>query len=123
MPIETRIDSAAGLRTHIVSGEMDFDALSSTLEGVYSDPDFLPDLNVLWDLRDAILTVFSSGDVSRVVDVVKGNWTGARAALVVGRDADFGMARMYELQHDTSSSGEVRVFRDFEEATAWVMEK
>jgi hypothetical protein len=123
MAIDTRIDESAGLRTHTVSGGMTFDDVSSTLKAVYSERDFRPELNVLWDLRGATLTEFSSSDVAKVVDVVRGNWTGGKAALVVARDSDFGMARMYELQHDRAASGEVRVFRDFEEAKDWVMQE
>ena len=123
MPIETRIDEGAGLRIHTVTDEMTYDDLSTTLKAVYSEPGFRQELNVLWDLRGAVLTAFSSSDVGRVVDVVRGNWTGARAALVVARDADFGTARMYELQHDRTASGKIRVFRDLEEAKAWVMQE
>ena len=123
MAIEMRIDESAGLRIHTVSGEMTYDDVSRTLKAVNSEPEFRPELNVLWDLRGAALKMFSSSDVGKVVDVVRGNWTGARAALVVARDADFGLARMYELQHDTAASGEIRVFRDLEEAKAWVMQE
>jgi hypothetical protein len=43
----------------------------------------------------------------------------ARRALVVRSDLGFGMSRMFELLRE-GKSGEVRVFRDIDEARAWL---
>jgi hypothetical protein len=44
-----------------------------------------------------------------------------RVAVVVHRDVDFGMARMYSAYVDEFSA-EVRVYRDFDEAVRWLTE-
>jgi hypothetical protein len=120
MGIDTKIDEDAGLRIHTVSGELTFEMLSAMLEATYADPQFRPEHNVLWEVRGAALTNFSSTEVRNISELVQGQWRGAKAALVVGSDADYGMARMYEMHLASGSSGEVRVFRDLEEAHAWV---
>jgi hypothetical protein len=77
----------------------------------------------MWDLRDADLTAFSTDDIKSVSGLVKQNWgtsSSSRAALVVSRDVDFGLARMYEQLLDNGSTGDVTVFRDYDEAIAWL---
>ena len=98
MGIDTKTDENAGVRTHTVSGEFDFEEVSATLKTVYADPSFRPRDNVLWDMRGVALTSFSSTEIRQISDLVQGSWKGTRAALVVGRDADYGMARMAEMQ-------------------------
>ena len=120
MGIETKIDESAGVRMHTVSGAMTFEELSAMLEALYADPQFEAQHNVLWDVRGAALTNFSSTEVRHISDLVQGQWRGAKAALVVGSDADYGMARMYEMHLASGAPGKVRVFRDLEEAHAWV---
>lgn len=126
MPIATQIESATGLRIHKVTGSLTFTELRETLQALYASPDFRPEQNALWDLRDSVLTTFTTAQVREIVEPVRSHWgtRGApRAALVVCRDADFGMARMYELQLDVEGTAEVRVFRDLEEARVWVLEE
>jgi hypothetical protein len=80
-------------------------------------------MNALWDLREAITTDVSSDDVRKIVELVadrRPSGVSSRFALVVSRDADFGMARMYEAQLNHVSPGQIQVFRDIEEATTWV---
>lgn len=120
MGIETKIDEGACIRIHTVSGAMTFEELSAMLEALYADPQLSSYHNALWDLRGATLTGFSSSEVRRIADLVQGHWSGAKAALVVGSDAGYGMARMYEMHLASAAPGEVRVFRDLEEAHAWV---
>jgi hypothetical protein len=80
-------------------------------------------MNALWDLREAVTTDMSSDDVRKVAQMVKGrrpSGVSLRVALVVSRDADFGVARMFEAQLDPASHGDLQVFRDIDEATTWV---
>jgi hypothetical protein len=123
MGISTRIDIAADVRVRTVNGKLTFAELRDALESVYAQPDYRPDQSVLWDLRNAVLTAFSAEEVRAVADLVRMRWgtQGApKAALVVCRDADFGMARMFEMQLGLWGTGEIRVFRDMDEAMAWL---
>jgi hypothetical protein len=123
MLITTRLDPGAGLRVHVITGRLTYAEVRDTLEELYAGPDFDPTMNALWDMREAVTTDISSDDVRKVAQLVRGRppiGVSSRVALVVSRDADFGMARMYEAQLDGASQSGLRVFRDIDEATAWV---
>ncbi|MBW2192582.1 MAG: hypothetical protein JRF27_02220 [Deltaproteobacteria bacterium] len=123
MEITTNIDKEAGLRTHKVTGTLSIDDLMAKLGEIYSIPDFQPDMNVLWDLRSADLASFSTSDIQKVRDFVGYKWgTGgsSRAALVVSRDIDFGLSRMYEISLESITTSLLQVFRDFDEALTWL---
>ena len=123
MEITTDIDREAGLRTHKVTGTLSLNDLMAKLDEIYSIPDFQPEMNVLWDLRNADLASFSSSDIYEVRDFVGYKWgTGgsSRAALVVSRDIDFGLSRMYEISLESITTSTLQVFRDFDEALSWL---
>ena len=123
MPIETRIDTETGLRTHVLIGRVSLEELKDALGEVYARPDFRPEGDTLCDLRQADLGQFSHAVVKDVVDYVakhRGAPPGARTAVVVGRDLGFGLARMYEQMLVASADVRVMVFRDTEEAMAWL---
>ena len=115
MAVSTEFDSNSGLRIHTVTGSLSFDTLTDTLAELYQD--------ALWDLREASLAEFTADEVRRVIELVRNNWATEgtpRAALVVAREVDFGMARMYELQLSDLSTGRVQVFRNMEAAREWL---
>ncbi len=123
MPIETKIDTETGLRTHVLIGAVPLEELKAALGEVYARPDFRPEADTLCDLRQADLGQFSHAVVKDVVDYVaehRGAPPGARTAVVVGRDFGFGLARMYEQMLVASADVRVMVFRDTEEAMAWL---
>ncbi len=123
MTITTRFDDITDLRVHVVRGELTHEELCETLEALYATREFQPQQSALWDLREADLTGSSAAEVRQIAELVQQHWgtTGVpRAALVVSRDVDFGIARMFELYVTTGAQREVRVFREFDEAVAWV---
>jgi len=119
MAVSTHVDRKAKLRKHTVSGSLTLPVLQGILRDVYAHPDYDPTLNVLWDLRDAVVE-FSSEDVRQLTDAVGSYWQGARAAIVATNEFAFGMARMYEMVMSEKSSGDVMVFRSLAEAEQWL---
>jgi hypothetical protein len=123
MAITTRIDKESNLRLHTVKGTLTLKELLEKLKEVYSEPDYRPEMDVIWDLREADLSPFSTSDIRKVGDYVSGHWgaeSGSKAALVVSRDLDFGLSRMYEFFLESRTSSEVQVFRDYDEAMDWI---
>jgi hypothetical protein len=122
MPITTRLDPENGLRVHLVTGRLTYAEVRDALEELYARPDFDPAMNALWDLQGAVTTGISSDDVRQVAQLVAGSRPSgsSRVALVVSRDADFGMVRMYEAQLDRPSQDNHRAFRNIEEAMTWL---
>ncbi len=122
MAIKTRIDPDTGLRRHEVQGKFMLADIRQTLEAIYSRPDFRPDANVLWDLRDGTPD-FSTDDVRQLAVFVAENWgPGGRskAAFVVSSDYQFGMSRMYEMLLKSQSRNALVVFRDIDDAERWL---
>jgi hypothetical protein len=123
MPITTHTDEPSGTTVITATGDLTFAEVHAALEERYRNPDFRPDQNVLWNLQDAALSAISTDEIQQVAGLVRKHWGIAgkpKAALVVGREVDFGLARMYELQMASESPGEIRVFRDLEEAWSWM---
>jgi hypothetical protein len=123
MPIETTIDSDSGLRVHVGTGVVTPDELMGELRSAYERPDYRPDAGSLCDLRDAEPGSFTGAAVKQVVDMVlahRGAPPGVKTAIVVGRDLVYGLARMFEQQLEAKSPADVMVFRDIDEARAWL---
>ena len=119
MPVATSIDSETGARMHVVTGELTPEELLGALGGIYSRDEYRPGACALWDLRGAELHKFSKQDIRLIADFVtknRGAPPGTCAALVVARDLDFGLARMYEQMLTASTDVRVMVFRDLDEA-------
>ena len=123
MPVATTIDAETGARMHVVTGELTSGELLEALRGIYERPEYRPGACALWDLRGARLHRFDKGEIRRVADFVAANRgapKGTCAALVVDGDLGFGLARMYEQMLVAATDTKVMVFRDVEEARAWL---
>jgi hypothetical protein len=81
-------------------------------------------MEVLWDLRETKgLGAIKTHHLDKLVNIVSQKWETSRprrAALVVSRMVDFGLARMYEMRLENKSKNEIRVFNNFEEALHWL---
>jgi len=126
MNIETTIDNKSKIRIHTLSGAFEFDALYSTLEDIYDDPEFDPDLNSVWDLTKlAGLQLLEPDQLKQLVAFVykeRTRYGAIKTALVVSKKIDFGIARVYELSMKSNSNNEVMVFRDVDKAMEWILE-
>lgn len=123
MPLATLFKREAGVRFHTVTGELTVKELLSFLRDIYGAPDFDPNLDSLWDLREADLTTFSFEEAKYVADFVSGSLGSAesrRWAFVVKEDSHYGLVRMYEKLMSNRSSGTVMVFRDMDKAREWL---
>jgi hypothetical protein len=122
LPFETTIDSETGFRTHVLTGQVSQEEIEEALEQVYVRPDFRPEADILCDLRGADLRRMSGGIIKGIVGFVskhRSDYPGVRTAIVVGRELDFGLARMYEQRVEASYPADVRVFRDRDDAEIW----
>ena len=121
--ITTQIGVERNLRIHCVTGALTFDELIGSLKNLYSDPDFDPGMNSLWDLREADVSSFETPDIQNLRNYVGKHWGTegkSKSAIVVSRDLDFGLSRMYEFYLQSKTSSEVPVFREYDEGLKWV---
>lgn len=124
MRIRTEINQKKNVRVHIVSGIFDINTLYRTLVEMYNKFKFSADMNVLWDFRatEEIAKV-SLSELNKIITLVGRKWGKqgvSRAALVVSRRVDFGLARLYEQSVEVQSNSKIKVFTDIKKAVSWI---
>jgi hypothetical protein len=123
LPIETNIDKDKGLRNHKVTGKINLTDLVTALKELYESPQFDSDMDVLWDLRNADLTSFTFQEIEQLKDYVTRHWGTkgkSRAAMLVSRDLDYGLSRMYEMLSSGKSDSQIQAFHDLGDAMQWL---
>ncbi len=123
MPIETSSDEKTGLRTYKVTGEMTAADFKEAAGAIFGQPDYRPGSNALWDLRQATGKALAVHEIRAVIGEIskhRAEETGSRVALVVSSSRDFGLGRMYEQMMAVVTPVKIMVFRDIDEAKAWL---
>lgn len=103
----------------IASGTLGAKDARDAAATLWSQPDW-GGRSVVWDFRAASFDL-SASEVREIAAFILENQPPkppARVAFVTGRDADFGMARMFQVFREDPST-EFRVFRDYDAAVAW----
>jgi hypothetical protein len=115
-------DPEAGVRFHIVEGEVTVEMVRRWLGETYAHPEFNPDHHAIWDLREASGTI-SHGEIRALAAAVSESFPGrqrVRVALVVQRDLHYGLSRTYEQLLDEEGPVEIGVFRETAKALLWL---
>ncbi|HEB89059.1 MAG TPA: hypothetical protein ENI85_05770 [Deltaproteobacteria bacterium] len=123
MSIETSIDPDGGFAHHVATGAPTAADFISALQELYADPRHAPEKGGIWDLRRVDSIGVTTEDMLRIVEHIRetrGPQPG-RTALVVGRDVEFGLGRMYQAYSESVVT--FRVFRDWEAALAWITQE
>ena len=123
MNVSRMIDAESGLVTFTVTGKVTRTGIIEELGRMLGDPDFRKGASNLWDFRSADGSGVTSADIQQLAIFIEKNrdrrGDGYKVAFVVAREADFGMARVYE-GYAASLPFDIRVFRRMEEALAWI---
>jgi len=127
VPIKTEFDAGSGLTIHRAEGVLSFADVVQALETFYGDPE-LPE-RVLWDGRGATIRELSSDEL-RELAVYPGRLRGDRLrprggkrAILTATDLDYGLSRIIDMVKESAGSDlpyELRVFRSYDEAVAWL---
>ena len=122
MPITYRIDPERNLVLTKASGvlkDCDFPEFHANL---FRDPQFEPGMMELADYRDVERHELTTDGLMEFLEQENehtASLEGFRIAIVTHSDLHFGLARMYSsIMHELL--GEAQVFRDMEEAEAWL---
>ena len=125
MPISYRIDVERNLVLTTGSGTLTDNDIIQFKARLLQDPDFKPGMKELSDIRGIDqLDITPSGVQAMVQQDARNSAEVAshKLALVVSKEVAYGMARMYQTL--TQSNIEtVGVFRDIDEARAWLQLK
>jgi len=122
--IATEVDRPARLRKHTVAGHVTTESLKAALKAIYSQPDYDPEMNSLWDFREARFPSVSHKEIEQFADFVMGHWGKSgksRTALVVSREFEMGLTKMYEVFVESRTTNQVEVFTDMDEALKWIL--
>jgi hypothetical protein len=119
MPMSYRIDEVHGILEVTIEGELSGEELAAWTEEVRADPAFRPTFDQLLDLRGAQGTRLETAAVRELAQNKPLFARTSRRAIVVASDFGFGMARMFQAMRG-EEAGEIQVFRDIEEAQAWL---
>lgn len=120
MPFKTIQRETLDLVIHEGHGSISHEDIRAELSTCFGESGWVR--HSLWDLRDANLTLLTSG---QVVDLAKNakayakKNTGKKNAWVATSPADFGLCRMSEMVADGSGLY-LGVFYDFDEAMTWI---
>ena len=122
MPVETVIDKKIGLMIRTVTGELIFEEIKAAFETSLTHPDFQKDMHVIWDLQNADASKLYQQDVIRIARYFESQIKKRmdyKAAIVVSRDLEYGLSRMYQVAV-ADLPAKVGIFRRLEDAKKWV---
>ena len=108
--------------THTATGDISVKEITNALAARLQDPDYRPGMRVLWDCRNGNISALSTAEIERLI-AFNSQHANARgggvSAIVVSRDVDYGICRMF-LAYADSLPWPSSVFRDFEDAILWL---
>jgi len=108
----------------VTSGPADAAGFRAFIEAMFVDPRYRPGIAILLDHSELDMRPLSPGDVRAVADFVAEHDAEIGAgpcAAVQPTTLGFGFARMRELYNDGKVSLRLRVFRERDEALAWLV--
>lgn len=122
MPMTYTIDEEKSLVRILGTGRVTDEEMLECISSLRSDPKLEAHMNTLSDMRD-IEVGFTSDGVAGMLEIMESTAdrrSAARAAIVVGSDLAFGMARMLEIQATDRLHPSFQVFRDMAAACRWL---
>ena len=126
MTIQRNINPKTGLIAFTADGKIGVEQIIDALEKMFDDPGFRKGADVMWDFRQAQIEITDSNEVRKMISYMKKNvdrrGTGYRLALIVARDTDYGIGRMYEA-YSEGLYYTVKTFRNESEARSWLKAK
>lgn len=121
MPNTYSIHPERNLIRRTLWGRITVDELRDMIASLRSDPHYRAQMDVLVDLRNAEVDISYDQMTDYTRYLAGNNSTVGRQAIVVSRQLEFGLARMYEqLTENTVLRTDLRVFMDMEEAELWI---
>lgn len=125
MPIRFEIDPSRRFFTLSLEGAVTDTDMMTGYRAFVEGAEWRTGMNELIDLGGAEMDSVTGHGLRRLAEYTERHMSrhGARprTAIYAPRDLPFGIARMYEAFSDESPE-DVQVFRDFEEAKAWLLE-
>jgi hypothetical protein len=121
MIVTTFVDKNSSVMIHTVTGEITFEEVKSSYETLRAHPNYQEDIFTIWDIRDADASKFDSQDVIRLARYFETqikNRTKYKVAVIVSRDLEYGLSRMYQVA-TADLPAKIGIFINLEDAKIW----
>ncbi len=124
MPVKTVIDVDQNLVLHLITDSFRMTDIEPAWKAMLADPQFRPEMNVLWDFRKGTHALeFSTDDIQNIVSMtanhIKQRGASYRLALLATKDLFFGLSKMFAAYGDEIPI-DIHVFRSMDEALDWL---
>ena len=120
MPFKYSIHPGQNLIRQTLWGTVTAGELQDLATAMWEDPQYRKKLDILADLRQARVDI-PFDEMMAYTRFLSGNSHIGKQAIVVGRQLEFGMARMYEqLTEYSVLRTELKVFFDMDAAERWI---
>ena len=119
MPVFYKIDKEHRLVMTTASGVFGFAEMLAHQDLLLGDPDFDPTYSQLLDFTHVTKVELDAEDVRKLA-ARSVFWPCSRRAILVNTDVEFGFARMFEMLRENAGEKGIRVFRNLDDALAWV---
>ena len=107
-----------------VAGTPTLEDIKDTVVELHEHQDHTPNMKELWDIREASLEKFNAPELESLAYFLGNRMDRAanKVALVVGRDLEYGVARMWDVYASHPAPQDRQIFKDMDEAFNWLME-
>lgn len=120
------VDTDRRVRTYVYSGTVTDAEMREVYTRVLADPTYDATLDDLVDMRPIERLDVSTAALREIVTMfspVDQLGVPTRLAIVAPSDFTYGISRMYELLRGDGVPEEIRVFRSYDEAEAWLQDR
>ena len=124
MPIELKYDQTKKILLVTVIGQITLDEITSAFQKITSSSQFAPNVDALWDMRQANFTDTNERLWREIIEVRKQypERKNYRSAVIATDKFAYGMTRMYELISEGDLPRKLMVFKDFSEGEQWILQ-
>jgi hypothetical protein len=119
MPAFYKIDKEHKVVLSTASGTFDLAAALAHQDQLLADPDFDPAYSQLLDFSHLTDVKIDANDVRKMAERSV-FWPCSRRAIFVTTDLEYGFARMFEMLRENAGEKGIRVFRNLDDALAWI---
>lgn len=122
MPFLHVIDSSRELGVAGLTGRVDADIFCDAMQAIYTDPDWQPGMQALWDLRyidQLVITPEDIPQITQVVDSFRDVLGNGNAAFVAPHEPVHSIANLLVLRTHVPER-QRRVFRQISDALEWL---
>ena len=123
MPTNIKIDSGKNLIYFRIIGQLTVNEYENSIRDLEVNPDFRPEQNVLFDLRQGDLSSISTEEIRQLIEIsrihLRKSSQKMKTACVATKDVNFGIMRIYEFLR-TDIPTQFALFREINEALDWL---